>query len=74
MTRLATLFGAAERYRAKFGDANGRIPASFEIIYLTGWAPHAGQQRPLPPGSAQARLASALGTVEESAGDKAKPN
>ena len=44
--------------------ADGRVPATFEIITLTGWAPHESQQQPLRPGSAKARLADALGTVE----------
>ena len=45
--------------------------ASFEIVYLMGWAPDASQQKPLAPGSATMRLADALGTTEHSAGDKA---
>jgi hypothetical protein len=43
------------------------VPATFEIITLTGWAPHASQQQPLRPGSATVRLAEALGTVEDAA-------
>ena len=43
-----------------FGDAAGRIPASFEILFLCGWAPHSSQPQPLPRGSATARLADAL--------------
>ena len=54
------LFRAAEIYRGKFGLPNGRIPATFEIITLTGWVPHESQQKPLAPGSAQVRLADAL--------------
>ncbi len=72
-TRRATLLRAAEIYRAGHGDRAGRLPACFEVIYLTGWAPHASQQQPLRPGSAQARLADALGTEESSAGEKAGP-
>ena len=60
-------------YAERFGDADGRIPATFEIIYLTGWAPDAGQPKPLRPGSAARRLADALGTIEFSAGDIATP-
>jgi NADH dehydrogenase [ubiquinone] 1 alpha subcomplex assembly factor 5 len=60
-------------YRRRFGDAEGRLIATFQIIYLTAWAPAAGQQRALAPGSARTRLAEALGTVEVSAGDKARP-
>jgi SAM-dependent methyltransferase len=55
---------ASEIYVERFGDADGRVPATFEIITLTGWAPHASQQQPLRPGSAKMRLADALGTVE----------
>lgn len=66
-----TLERAEEIYRQRFGTADGKIAASFEIVYLTGWAPHASQQQPLPPGSAKARLADALRTTEMKAGDKA---
>ena len=54
----------AEIYLERFGDADGRIPATFEIITLTGWSPHESQQQPLRPGSAKMRLADALGVVE----------
>lgn len=54
---------AAARYDAAFGN-DGRIPATFEMIVLTGWAPHESQQKPLRPGSAAMRLADALGTKE----------
>jgi SAM-dependent methyltransferase len=60
----ALLARAAEIYRERFGDAEGRVPATFEIVTLTGWAPHESQQQPLRPGSAKMRLADALGTVE----------
>jgi NADH dehydrogenase [ubiquinone] 1 alpha subcomplex assembly factor 5 len=70
-TRRATLLGAGRLYAELFAGADGRIPASFEIITLTAWAPHEGQQQPLRPGSATARLATALGTTERSAGEKA---
>ena len=56
---------AAEIYQDRFGRADGRIPASFEIITLTGWAPHDSQQQPLRPGSAAHRLASNLGVDEQ---------
>ena len=72
-TRRATLLDAAERYRALFADAEGRIPATFEILTMTGWAPGPDQQRPLRPGSAAARLAEALGSEERSAGEAADP-
>jgi NADH dehydrogenase [ubiquinone] 1 alpha subcomplex assembly factor 5 len=72
-TRRATLFAAAERYRALHGDAQGRVPATFQVIFLTGWSPHAAQPKPLRPGAAQARLADALGAEEKPAGDAADP-
>ena len=67
----AILNRACEIYQSNHGEADGRVPATFEILTLTGWAPHDGQQKPLRPGSAKARLADALGVVERSAGDRA---
>ncbi len=55
---------AAEVYAERFGIADGRVPATFEMITLTGWAPHESQQKPLQPGSAKMRLADALGVKE----------
>ena len=71
--RRDTLFVAAARYQELYGDADGRIPATFQIIWLTGWAPAATQQQPLRPGSAGSRLADALGADEQAAGDMAGP-
>lgn len=51
---------AAEIYAERFADADGRIRASFSVMYLSGWAPHESQQKPLKPGSAKMRLADAL--------------
>jgi hypothetical protein len=62
---------ALEIYSDRFGLANGRIPATFEIMTLTAWAPHESQQKPLRPGSAKTRLADALGAVEQPAGEPA---
>ena len=62
--RRETLAKALEIYQAEFALPDGRIPATFEIIFLTGWAPSATQPKPLRPGSATARLADALGTKE----------
>ncbi|WP_298743719.1 methyltransferase domain-containing protein [uncultured Brevundimonas sp.] len=59
----------AELYAERFAEADGRIPATFEIIHLAGWAPHESQQKPLAPGSAKVRLADALG-VREWTGDE----
>ena len=66
-----TLERAEEIYRMWYGTPEGRITASFEIVYLSGWAPHESQQKPLAPGSAMKRLADVLGTKEHPAGDKA---
>jgi hypothetical protein len=49
-----------DRYRQRFADPDGRIRATFEIAYLTGFAPHPDQQQPLRPGSAKVSLADAL--------------
>jgi SAM-dependent methyltransferase len=70
--RRATLMRMAEIYAQKFADDDGRVRATFEIVWLSGWAPHASQQQPLKPGSAQHRLADVLGTREISAGEKTK--
>lgn len=51
-------------YRDSFADAQGRLPATVETLFLTGWAPAENQQKPLRPGSAAARLADALNTTE----------
>lgn len=72
-TRRGTLGAAQARYRTLFGDAEGRVPCTFRILYLTAWAPHRSQQKALAPGSAHARLADALGTTEIPAGEKAPP-
>ncbi len=51
---------AAEIYAERFSDPDGRIRATFELIFVSGWAPHESQQKPLKPGSARMRLADAL--------------
>ncbi|MAU95805.1 MAG: SAM-dependent methyltransferase [Fulvimarina sp.] len=51
---------AAEIYAERYADPDGRIRASFDVVYLSGWAPHESQQKPLRPGSAKASLAAAL--------------
>lgn len=68
--RRETLMRASEIYMDKFGGQDGRIPATFQIIYLTGWHPHPSQQQPLKPGSAKMRLADALKTEEIGTGEK----
>lgn len=60
---------AAQLYAERYGDADGRIPATFEIVHLAGWAPHESQQKPLPRGSAKMRLADALGVTEHTGED-----
>ncbi len=72
-SRRATLERAARLYGEMFAGRDGRVPATFEVLTLTGWAPDESQPKPLRPGSARSRLAEALGTDEVSAGDKAVP-
>ncbi len=69
--RRATVMRMAEIYAQRFADADGRVRATFEIVWLSGWAPHPSQQQPLRPGAAKSRLADALGTREISTGEKA---
>ncbi|MDC0008692.1 SAM-dependent methyltransferase, partial [Amylibacter sp.] len=52
------------QYVNNFSDEDGRIISTFELIFLTGWAPSSTQQKPLAPGSAKVRLAHVLGTIE----------
>jgi SAM-dependent methyltransferase len=59
-TRRATMLRMAEIYAERFADPDGRIRATFDVIWLSGWAPHESQQKPLKPGSAQAGLAEAV--------------
>jgi SAM-dependent methyltransferase len=58
--RRATLLRMAQIYSERFADPDGRIRATFDIIWLSGWAPHESQQKPLKPGSAKASLADAV--------------
>ena len=66
--RRATLFRAAEIYAERFADADGRIRATFELVWVSGWAPHESQRKPLAPGSAKRSLAEALGVKEGTIG------
>ena len=59
-TRRATMLRMAQIYGERFADADGRIRATFDVIWLSGWAPHESQQQPLKPGSAKASLAEAV--------------
>jgi SAM-dependent methyltransferase len=71
-SRRATLARAAAIYAERFPAPGGRVAATFEVLFFTGWAPHESQPKPLRPGSATTRLADALGTIERPAGDKAE--
>lgn len=64
-TRRAVLAGAARIYESSYNTPEGRLRATVELVFLTGWAPHESQQQPLRPGSARARLADALGVPEK---------
>lgn len=66
-----TLARAEDIYRERHSTPDGRVKASFDIVYLSGWGPAKSHQKPLKPGSAAQRLADALGTTEQRAGDKA---
>jgi SAM-dependent methyltransferase len=68
--RRVTLMRAMEVYAARFADPDGKVRASFDVIWLSGWSPHESQQKPLRPGSAKKRLAEALGTTEIATGEK----
>jgi SAM-dependent methyltransferase len=59
-TRRATMLRMAQLYAENFADPDGRIRATFDVIWLSGWAPHESQQKPLQPGSAKASLAEAV--------------
>ncbi len=73
-TRKALFLRMAEIYQERYAGPDGRIAATFEVIWLHGWAPHETQQQPLRPGSAEARLADALDVRESTVPDKARPN
>jgi SAM-dependent methyltransferase len=70
--RRDTLAAMLAHYRTHHAEA-GKLNATFEIVTLTGWAPHQSQQQPLKPGSARTKLAEALGTVEHSANEASAP-
>lgn len=69
-TRRAVLAEAVARYAENFSEPDGRVRATFDMVWLTGWKPHESQQKPLRPGSATHSLAEALGTCECSTGQK----
>ncbi|XSC48529.1 methyltransferase domain-containing protein [Bradyrhizobium sp. RDT10] len=59
-TRRATMLRMAQIYGERFADPDGRIRATFDLVWLSGWAPHESQQKPLKPGSAKASLEAAV--------------
>jgi SAM-dependent methyltransferase len=59
-TRRATMLRMAQIYGERFADPDGRIRATFDLVWLSGWAPHDSQQKPLKPGSAKASLEAAV--------------
>lgn len=59
-TRRATMLRMAQIYAERFADPDGRIRATFDVIWLSGWAPHESQPKPLKPGSAKASLEAAV--------------
>ena len=67
--RRQTLLRAADIYQQRHARGDGKIVATFEVFFLTGWAPDTSQPRPLRPGSAKTRLAEALGTEEHKTGE-----
>jgi SAM-dependent methyltransferase len=69
----AVLAEAVRLYQKRHAYGEGRVRASFEVIYLSGWSPAATQQQPLRPGQARLRLAEALGAEERPTGDYAAP-
>ena len=64
---------AASLYHQRYANSEGRVPATFQILYLHGWAPDLSQQKALEPGSAKNLLADALDTFEMSSGENVKP-
>lgn len=67
LMRRDMLARTLETYSSRFAGRDGRVGATFEILYLCGWAPHESQQKPLKPGSATVRLADALGARDSDA-------
>ncbi len=65
LTSRAVMAAAEAVYAANFATPEGRLRTTFDLVFLTGWAPHDSQQQPLRPGSAKARLADALGVPEK---------
>jgi SAM-dependent methyltransferase len=64
-SRRATFVRMAQIYAERFSDSDGRIRATFDVVWLSGWAPHESQQKPLKPGSAKMSLADAVKKIGE---------
>jgi SAM-dependent methyltransferase len=64
----AVIRRACEIYQQRFGQPDGKVPATFDLITLTGWSPHESQQKPLKPGEGKMRLEDALKTVRRERG------
>ncbi|MCR6733922.1 MAG: methyltransferase domain-containing protein [Afipia sp.] len=64
-SRRATFVRMAQIYAERFSDPDGRIRATFDVVWLSGWAPHESQQKPLKPGSAKMSLAEAVNKVRD---------
>ncbi len=62
--RRETLMRAMQIYQDKYADAEGRMPATFQILYLSGWAPAPGQQQPMKPGTADRSFSEIFGNDE----------
>jgi hypothetical protein len=65
-SRRALFFRAAQIYAERYSDTDGRVRATFDIVYLSGWKPHESQQKPLQPGSAKASLSAVLNDRSDS--------
>jgi len=68
-TRRTTLLEAAARYTREFALSDGRVPATFQVLYLTAWAPDPSQPKPRAPGSGQVPLSRVLGGEAEPGGE-----
>lgn len=72
-TSRSLILAAAERYQKLHAEADGRLPVTCQIVYLSGWKPHLSQQQPLRPASAAHRLAQALNAREQVTSDPVRP-
>jgi NADH dehydrogenase [ubiquinone] 1 alpha subcomplex assembly factor 5 len=72
-SRRQTVLAALTRYKELYAGSDGRVPATFQVVFMAAWGPDPSQPRALRPGSAAARLADALGTAEIPTGERAKP-